>query len=46
MIKLLLDYNDHKAGQLVDLGCVRNKNLVDRGIAVWIKVHDVKYQVK
>lgn len=46
MIKLLFNYNDYEAGKLIDLGCVKNKSLVDRGLAVWIKVEDVKYQTK
>jgi hypothetical protein len=46
MIKLLRNYKGHEAGTLHDFGCVRNTDLVNRKIAVWIKICDVKYQVK
>jgi len=46
MIKLLRDYKQHQKDDLVDLGCVLNRRLVDVGYAVWIKVEDVKFKVK
>jgi hypothetical protein len=46
MVKLLQEYKGFEKGTLHDFGCVRNTNLVNSGIAVWIKVCDVKYQIK
>lgn len=46
MIKFLIDYNGFVKGTKHDFGCVRNKLLVDRGVAAYIKVNDVKYSVK
>ena len=46
MIKFIVEYQGFKKDEKHDFGCVRNKLLVDRGVAVWIKVSDVKYSVK
>lgn len=46
MIKFIADYKEYKKDEKYDLGCVLNKLMVDRGLAVWIKVSDVKYSVK
>lgn len=46
MIKLLVDFRGHKAGDLVDFGCLVNINLVRKNRAVWIKIADVKMKVK
>jgi hypothetical protein len=46
MIKLTHDYKHHKAGEIVDLGCVMNRRLIDVGWAQKLKIEDVKYTVK
>jgi hypothetical protein len=46
MIKLLRDYKHHKAGEIVDLGCVMNRRLIDVGWAISLKVFNNQIKVK
>jgi hypothetical protein len=46
MIKLLRDFKAHKAGDVVDLGCVMNNRLIDVGWAISLKVFNDKIKVK
>lgn len=46
MIKFIVNFQGYKKDEKHDLGCVINKLMVERGVAAWIKVSDVKYTVK
>ena len=46
MIKFIVNFQGYKKDEKHDLGCVINKLMVERGVAAWIKISDVKYTVK
>jgi hypothetical protein len=46
MIKLIKPYKDFELDKPYDFGCVQNLKLVDKGLAVWIKVFNGKLQTK
>lgn len=46
MIKFIVNFQGYKKDEKHDLGCVINKLMVERGVAAWIKIGDVKYTVK
>lgn len=46
MIKFLIDYREHKAGQIVGLGCVQEEKLIKKGVAIKLKIPCRNYETK
>jgi hypothetical protein len=46
MIKLIKPYKDYEVGKMYDFGCVMNRTLIRKGIAIQVKVADYKLQKK
>jgi len=46
MIKLLKPYQGHEINEILSLGCVMEKSLVDSKIAVKLKIPTLDYVVK
>ena len=46
MIKLLTDLGSYKKGDIIDLGGRKNRKLVDKNQAIWVKINSETYQVK
>jgi hypothetical protein len=46
MIKLIKKHEGNKIGEILSLGCIQEKVLIDKGIAIKLKLPEKNYVVK
>jgi hypothetical protein len=46
MIKLLINYLHFEKGEVIDFGEDQNRLLVEKKLAMWVKIKDLKYATK
>lgn len=46
MIKLIKPYKGYQVGEIIGLGCVQEKKLIEKGIAIKLKLPDKNYGTK
>ena len=46
MIKIIKPYKDYKAGEIVGLGCVQESKLIQKGVAIKLKLPCQNYELK
>lgn len=46
MIKLLVDIEPFKKGEIIDVGKTYNTVLVNKNMAVWVKISNQEYKTK
>ena len=46
MIKLLTDYQPFTKGEILTFGKEKDAQLVEKGLAVWVKISDLNYKKK
>jgi hypothetical protein len=46
MIKLIKPYYGNEVGEILSLGCVMEKKLIDKGIAIKLKLPEKNYVTK
>lgn len=46
MIKLIKAFKNYEIGEILSLGCVQEKTLIDKGIAIKLKLPTKEYATK